>query len=152
MRFKRVQLQVASLAVLLASGLAPTFAAEPAASETAIAVQDAGGHAHTLTAADIDQLPPVELSVSFGTGHGPRQARFEGPLLWTVLDHAGATGFGQAARTGPPGGDGQGPRWLLGHVGAGGGLPGVRGQAGDLGRQAGRPANGAGPLPAGGAR
>ncbi len=82
-------------AVLLASALAPSLAAEPAVDETAIAIQDASGQSHTLTAAEIEQLAPVKLSVSFGTEHGTRQARFEGPLLWTVLDHAGATGSGK---------------------------------------------------------
>ncbi len=40
-----------------------------------------------LTADDVAKLPAVTLNVAFATEHGPRQASFEGPLLWAVLDH-----------------------------------------------------------------
>ena len=36
----------------------------------------------------LHSFPPYSLAVSFETEHGTRQASFEGPLLWTVLDHA----------------------------------------------------------------
>ena len=32
----------------------------------------------------------IHVPVAFGTEHGARQAMFEGPLLWTVLEHEGA--------------------------------------------------------------
>jgi hypothetical protein len=41
----------------------------------------------TLTADEVAKLPTITLNVGFATEHGPRQAVFEGPLLWTVLDH-----------------------------------------------------------------
>ena len=43
-----------------------------------------------LSAAELAALPTVSVTVAFGTEHGPRQAQFAGPLLWTVLDHAHA--------------------------------------------------------------
>ena len=43
-----------------------------------------------MTADAIAALPAVTVAVSFETEHGPRHISFEGPLLWTVLDHAGA--------------------------------------------------------------
>ena len=39
---------------------------------------------------DIAQLPAIHIEAAFDTEHGPRQSAFEGPLLWTVLDHAHA--------------------------------------------------------------
>ena len=43
-----------------------------------------------MTYQALAKLPTVQLPVAFGTEHGPRQATFEGPLLWTVLDEAHA--------------------------------------------------------------
>ena len=35
-------------------------------------------------------MPAVKLALAFETEHGPQQAEFEGPLLWTVLAQANA--------------------------------------------------------------
>lgn len=43
-----------------------------------------------LTAAELAALPSVTLSVSFKTDRGTMQARFTGPLLWTILANAHA--------------------------------------------------------------
>jgi len=61
----------------------------PVAAADGILVAGPAGQG-AITLADLDKLPAVTVDVSFGTEHGPRQAAFEGPLLWTVLDHAGA--------------------------------------------------------------
>jgi DMSO/TMAO reductase YedYZ molybdopterin-dependent catalytic subunit len=41
----------------------------------------------TLTTDELAKLPAITLNIAFATDHGPRQAVFEGPLLWAVLDH-----------------------------------------------------------------
>ncbi len=43
-----------------------------------------------LTPEELAKLPPVALTVSFETEHGPRHGAFSGPLLWAVLNAAGA--------------------------------------------------------------
>ena len=48
------------------------------------------GRSTVLTASALAQLPAAEVTVSFETEHGAQHGSFEGPLLWTVLDHAGA--------------------------------------------------------------
>ena len=55
-----------------------------------LVVAGGSGRGVTVTADDLAKLPAVQVGVSFETGHGRRQASFNGPLLWTVLDHAGA--------------------------------------------------------------
>jgi hypothetical protein len=42
----------------------------------------------TLSIDDVAQLPATK--VKFATDHGKHEATFEGPLLWTVLEHSGA--------------------------------------------------------------
>ncbi len=97
------------LALLLCASAGPSFGAGPEAapgagaqaSQTAqaspatIAVAGAPGAPAALTEADIATLPTTQVAVSFGTEHGPRQATFEGPLLWALLDHAGAIDAGK---------------------------------------------------------
>ena len=65
----------------------PAFGAGQAigTSLNGIAVIGPAGAATTLTAMQIQALPAVTISVSFGTDHGPLHAEFSGPLLWTVL-------------------------------------------------------------------
>ncbi len=82
---------VLALALLLGGG--PVRAAEP---DPGIVVTGDAGAAVTLTPADLARLPAVTEAVAFATEHGPRQARFEGPLLWSVLDHAHAVTPGKA--------------------------------------------------------
>ncbi len=43
-----------------------------------------------LAPAELAQLAAVTEAVGFASEHGPRQASFEGPLLWSVLDRAHA--------------------------------------------------------------
>jgi hypothetical protein len=43
------------------------------------------GATTTLTPAQLAAMPPVKLNTSFQTDHGPLNATFTGPLLWTVL-------------------------------------------------------------------
>jgi DMSO/TMAO reductase YedYZ molybdopterin-dependent catalytic subunit len=78
---------IALLAGLALFGAQPLRAAEPAGG--GIVVQGPGG-AVPMSAEDIAALPMIQLNIGFATEHGPRQANFEGPLLWTVLDHAHA--------------------------------------------------------------
>ncbi len=66
---------------LLAS--APSYAAD-------LTIQAGSAPPAPMTDEAIAHLPPVKLTVGFDTEHGPRQAEFEGPLLWTVLDQAHA--------------------------------------------------------------
>jgi hypothetical protein len=73
---------IALLACFALFGAAPLRAAEPAGG--AIVVQGPGGPA-TLTAEDIAALPTIHVTTT-----GARPASFEGPLLWTVLDHTHA--------------------------------------------------------------
>ncbi len=49
-----------------------------------------------LTVAELSRLPAVTEDVAFATEHGSRHGRFEGPLLWSVLDHAHAVVPGKA--------------------------------------------------------
>ncbi len=85
----RASLMGGALALALLLGPCVARADDPAASGIAVAV-DAGA-AVTLTPAELAQLPAVTAGAAFATEHGPRQASFEGPLLWSVLDHAHAT-------------------------------------------------------------
>ncbi len=59
------------------------------AQEAMVDVQGDGPPSH-LTAAALTAMPAMTLHVAFGTGHGPTDATFEGPLLWTVLAEARA--------------------------------------------------------------
>ncbi len=64
-------------------------AARPGAPDELI-VADRSGKPAPMTADAIASLPAITVAVSFETERGPRHASFEGPLLWTVLDRAGA--------------------------------------------------------------
>jgi hypothetical protein len=59
----------------------------PAAS---IAVVAPSHPAVTLTLDELARLSTVQITVAFLTEHGVHQASFAGPLLWTVLQRAGA--------------------------------------------------------------
>lgn len=72
---------------LLASGAVGASHADPAAP---VAVIAPSGASVAMTAAELASLPAVQVTVSFQTEHGPRHYSFDGPLLWTVLDHAHA--------------------------------------------------------------
>ncbi len=81
------------LAPLPSFGAGPTVTGSrpaPDSAQTGIVVVRGSGPPTVLTAGELAQLPTGQVTVSFGTDHGTRNAVFEGPLLWTVLDHAGA--------------------------------------------------------------
>jgi len=59
------------------------------AAQDAVIIEGLSGPAAKLTESDLAQLPSVSITVSFETEHGLHKASFEGPLLWTVLVHAG---------------------------------------------------------------
>ena len=48
-----------------------------------------------VTPVELASLPTVQVQVPAGPGRGPPQRAFEGPLLWTVLGHAGAIDAGR---------------------------------------------------------
>jgi hypothetical protein len=52
-----------------------------------LVVAKGAGAKVTITEDELAHLPTIK--VSYATDHGARQASFEGPLLWTILDHAG---------------------------------------------------------------
>jgi molybdopterin-dependent oxidoreductase-like protein protein len=80
-------------AIVVALALYGTAAAQPAPSTDASPniVLAAPGHASvSLSPADLAQLPAEQVATSFLTEHGTRSASFTGPLLWAVLEKAGA--------------------------------------------------------------
>jgi len=78
-------------ALTLAASLATIgLGAQAQPAQGTIAVQTGSAPPVIITAEDVARLPTIQLRVAFDTEHGPRQALFEGPLLWTVLDHANA--------------------------------------------------------------
>ncbi len=74
---------------LLAGG--PCFGAET----PSLVIQAGSGAPVTITADELGQLPKVTVTPGFDPGHGPQQAVFEGPLLWTILEHAHAVQAGK---------------------------------------------------------
>ncbi len=69
---------------------APSFGADPAgagAAKDGAAMELVGdsGRPAALTAEALAQLPAMQLTASFEPG---LRRVFEGPLLWTVLDHS----------------------------------------------------------------
>src|SRR5689334_15524021 len=84
----------AVVAHVLAPPAVPTRASDAkniseSVTQDAVIIEGPSGPAAKLTESDLAQLPSVSITVSFETEHGPRKASFEGPLLWTVLVHAG---------------------------------------------------------------
>ena len=86
------------IAALAYAADAPSRAADPAPAGVAVlgAVTDAGivvsgpERDMALTAAVLAALPSLQVPVPAGAAPGARSRTFEGPLLWTVLAHAGA--------------------------------------------------------------
>jgi DMSO/TMAO reductase YedYZ molybdopterin-dependent catalytic subunit len=80
---------IASAIILDLAVGAPLYAAQPAM--LAPIVVTSPSHAPvSLSVADLAGLPKVQINVAFMTEHGMRIASFEGPLLWAVLQKAGA--------------------------------------------------------------
>ena len=80
------------LVLLACVAAAPCLGAGPPATAAPAGIAIAGGPAPStvLTPDALAQLPMTQITVAFGTEHGQLQAAFDGPLLWAVLDHAGA--------------------------------------------------------------
>lgn len=76
------------LAVLACLALAPCAATAQGAA--GIEIMGPSGHATSLTPYDLARLPAVRIDVSFLAGQTTHHASFEGPLLWTVLEHTHA--------------------------------------------------------------
>ncbi len=97
MRIGRIALAFSLVALSGVLG-APSRAADPDATDMAAPglTADLGivvsglGREVTITAAALAVLPSIQVLVPAGTAQGARGRTFEGPLLWTVLAHAGA--------------------------------------------------------------
>ncbi len=69
--------------------------AQPSGAADPLIVAGRSGKPASMAAEDVAALPAVGVTVSFETEHGKRQASFEGPLLWTLLEHARALDLGK---------------------------------------------------------
>jgi DMSO/TMAO reductase YedYZ molybdopterin-dependent catalytic subunit len=76
-------------AILGTAAIAPLRAAEPPAPAPLIITGPAHASA-SLAIEELARLPTAKVNVSFLTEHGVHAASFEGPLLWAVLQKAGA--------------------------------------------------------------
>jgi hypothetical protein len=77
--------------IFLLIGIATLLCLVPPAAFTAVApLEDIVVAGQALTAEQIASLPSVHLDVAFDTEHGRHSFAFDGPLLWSVLDRAGA--------------------------------------------------------------
>jgi hypothetical protein len=95
------------IALLLvgALGFALVASAEPAPAPGAAVAQSTGlriigpdNAVQTLAPADLAALPAVEVQATIKGAHGEDHGTFKGPLLWSVLDHAGLLGGDMRAR------------------------------------------------------
>jgi DMSO/TMAO reductase YedYZ molybdopterin-dependent catalytic subunit len=77
-------------ALVVAALIAPIALASPAACDDGLVVVRSTEQMRTIDRATIEQLPTVELHVSFATSHGPEQAHYTGALLWTLLQRTEA--------------------------------------------------------------
>jgi DMSO/TMAO reductase YedYZ molybdopterin-dependent catalytic subunit len=77
---------LASMAVVAAVAVAPSFAAEP---PTGITVVGPSSAPINLSLGKLAQLPTTQVQANFLAESGPRSASFEGPLLWAVLQQIG---------------------------------------------------------------
>jgi len=73
-----------------AAGPDPAGVASPGPAANAGIVVSGPGREVTLTTAALAALPSVQVPVPAGNALDARGRTFEGPLLWTVLAHAGA--------------------------------------------------------------
>ena len=69
--------------------VAPLRAAEPQPADAVIIVAPSRAPV-SLGAAELSALPSKQVAVSFATEQGTLTGSFEGPLLWSVLEKAGA--------------------------------------------------------------
>jgi DMSO/TMAO reductase YedYZ molybdopterin-dependent catalytic subunit len=82
---KRIFLPLMALVALVAT--APLRSAEP---PTGITVVGPSGAPANFGLKELAELPTIQVQTNFLTENGPHSASFEGPLLWTVLQKAGA--------------------------------------------------------------
>ena len=87
-RFAAFVMSEPGQAILARHGFVPVAMADPGAAPIILAAP--GMPPAALTDEALAALPSITLPIQFDTEHGPSKATFEGPLLWTVLDHAGA--------------------------------------------------------------
>ncbi len=87
---------------LLAAALIAASLALPAKNATAadqsIIVATSVEQTHTIDRAMVEQLPAIEQTVSFLTGHGREQATYTGALLWSMLERTEMLGADRRAR------------------------------------------------------
>jgi DMSO/TMAO reductase YedYZ molybdopterin-dependent catalytic subunit len=74
---------------VLAIGLAALAISAAAQEPATVAVVGAVQHPLTLTIADLRAMPSIEWTGSQQTDRGPAQGKFQGVLLWRVIDKAG---------------------------------------------------------------
>ena len=77
------------LALAVSLALAPGRAA-PAVDASDLRVVARDGTQRIFTVADVAAMPSVMRQVAFQGEHGQTTGNFGGPLLWTLLDRAGA--------------------------------------------------------------
>jgi hypothetical protein len=82
----RLRVAVATAALLLALCLG---AVRAWANEPALEIAGAVATPQHLTETQLKALPPIEVEVSFHTGHGDQQGKYTGALLWTLMQNAG---------------------------------------------------------------
>jgi hypothetical protein len=85
----RLALTLASV-VILACGTVDTAWCAEASTQTGTVVVTGPGVAVDFPAEKLARIPVVKVSVSMGTMHGTFSGSFEGPLLWAILENAGA--------------------------------------------------------------
>lgn len=78
---------LASMALVASVATAPVRAAE---APTGITVVAPSGALVNLGLRELAELPTTQVQANFLTESGPHSASFEGPLLWAVLQKAGA--------------------------------------------------------------
>jgi len=100
-----MQLLPLAAAALVAALLAAVSRAAPATEQGVVVSQSIEQthtrsieQTHTIDPAMLEQLPAVEEQLFFQTDRGVELATYKGPLLWSVLEHAGVLGGDQHAR------------------------------------------------------
>jgi hypothetical protein len=73
--------------LVAAAALFPLYAAEP---QTGVMVIGQTNAPVRVGVEELSGLPATQVNTAFLTDRGTRSASFEGPLLWTVLQKAGA--------------------------------------------------------------
>jgi Oxidoreductase molybdopterin binding domain len=85
----RLALTTAGLAILTC-GTVDTACSAEASAQTGTVVVAGPSLDVNFSAEELARLPLVKVRVSMGTMRGTFSGSFEGPLLWTILENAGA--------------------------------------------------------------